>query len=832
MSSSNTRFARVSWALTWAVLAGAACSGGESLWAVPDGAPAPTDIGRRMSAVVGPSCEGSRDNPCAPTRDGTARAIPGSYLFKLAAGANPATLRDCLARAGGENIEFLPLFHGYFAHLPLERETAALRDVSHAHCGTAWYESNRTAPPQGVHPTCGGDSQRGLDALDGHVDGFYAYPPPVPGAQVYLMDTTVFPDAEVNWQDGYSPFERPDAPGVGRVGPWIDEARTSANQHGTVAARLIGGRRSGVAKGVAIHPVAVLSDALGSTSASGVAAVIRGLNWVVGRIASGSHDTRPIVLMNFAVESRALREALRCATGEFCSDAADEAGVAGGGLAGAILVAPAGNYGVGDDRCLLTPAGYERVVAVGALNTRAPCAGAMGCAVWPVESYSDAAEFWAPGSGWVADAPPHGPLHGTSAAAAYAAGLIALDREALDPAMSSRLVAEAHRGACSADAGIPTRAAISFARAVSPASDNFTGDTGGPLDKDGVRDGLQPSEGEFETCPAGGRLGGILCPEGGDCVACGELGRTCCSGSRCSSSWSCAGGRCAGGGTDQRCLAGGRCSAPRHNCELPGTPASGGHGTCRPCGGRGQTACAEGSPCDAGLTIDPSGQCAPCGDPGELCCYGTGCAGESTICVGTMCEQCGHDRERCCGTTCGEGLNCGGGRCAQCGGPDQSCCERGRSCRGGDRICTDSECRHCGGRDERCCEGGACAGNDVCTSGFCRERCGGPGERCCSAGARCTGELRCQASDNLCHPCGGSGEQCCISGEQCRNHQTCADDFCRVCCARCQDAPGTWLRTGAEVGCDGSGSTFCRDRGGLVTGSNPVQWMSPDACRR
>lgn len=803
------------------------CSAPKDGWG-PDGGITPTDLPVRPTSP-GRSCEDPNHELCAPAPEGLGdEAIPGSYLIladPAATATQLQTLRRRIESLGGVVRYEFELVKGFAVEFALDpgREARALNDLGLPGREVVRIEPNRRVHPAGVQTLCDPHVRdfnpwRGLDQCDGRCDGFYDYSATGQGVTVYLLDTRIAPHPDLTWSAdfgldpsvGYSAIEGSDLPAdYLQVDP-----RDTYNQHGTLVAGVIAGRETGVAKRARIIPVRVLDASLvGSGRLVGTAAVIRGLDWVTRRInARVGDEPRAVVLMNFSTQDNtlhdagamtalSLRGALDCMLNNRCPSG--RSGVVRGPANTVEFIAPGGNQGPRGHIANYLPGGFPGVHSVGALNVRtARDRGPLDCARQPPEGYSNrGAEWWAPGTAWSLTQTGRGVLHGTSAAAAYAAGLVALHLERALPLPTGATCEAAPVMVCAPlraptlGSGDPTP--LNFRPALSTADD------------DGALDGVQRDGSachDFNRCVTGSACsGGIDCPRGADCDRCGEHGRRCCQpGSLCDSGWTCLpSGTCGGGGLNQRCRPGNRCDAGLR-CSQPET-SDGGSAT---------------------------GVCLPaCGGDGQPCCDGTGC-GNGLTCQAGTCVACGGDRQPCCGRACGNGLACVNEPsnttapwvCRPCGGPEQHCCNS--ACNHGLTCYTEQNlCIHCGGRGERCC-GTDCVEGYSCSNGLCGS-CGDPGERCCDGTTPCSPGSSCV--NGVCGGCGAPGQHCCQSGTACREGATCAYSGgllrCVYCCIRCRNDPTSWRRTTYTAGCTQHVEEFCASHGGPAGGNND-SWMN------
>ena len=263
---------------------------------------------------------------------------------------------------------------------------------------------------------------------------------------------------------------------------------------------------------------------------------------------------------------------------------------------------------------------------------------------------------------------------------------------------------------------------------------------------------------------------------------------------------------------------------------------------CRPLGG----AC-EGSQdcCDGQRSTCTNGRCclgedATC-TASSQCCPGFSCRGG--VCRSDIClepgEACPPGSINCCPE---EGTTCSGGTCCrQVGRPCVKLNGIGDPCCGSEAECCGYSDQYCGsGQLEKCCypdfqnfiSGPDCTADEQCCSRHCttqfRRCCRPQGAPCGKIGALnfdcCIHEgLTCSGTNGTCIPCRKLGQSCtknadgstCCIGSFCNDNGICAQDFCGIGGAPCQDAstccPGSICSAGSVClkTCQAEGE-FCR----------------------
>ena len=321
-------------------------------------------------------------------------AIPGRFIITLRDGTRPASF------AAAANTTPLAIFthaiNGYTADLSTTQVAKLAKDAD-----VVRIEPDRVV---GIDATQSGATW-GLDRIDQRqlpLNGLYTYTQTGAGVTAYIIDTGIL---ATHTQFAGRMLTGYDAIGDGR-------GSSDCDGHGTHVAGTVGGSTYGVAKGVSLVPVRVLSCS-GSGSTSGV---IAGVNWVVGNHAAGTP----------AVANMSLGGGI-----SITLDAAVQNGIADG----VSFAVAAGNDG-GDARA-------PQAITVGATTSTDARA-----------SYSNqgtCVDLFAPGSAvlsaWWSSTTATNTISGTSMAAPHVAGvaalLLAADPTATPATITSRLLANA-----------------------------------------------------------------------------------------------------------------------------------------------------------------------------------------------------------------------------------------------------------------------------------------------------------------------------------------------------------------------------------------------------
>lgn len=327
--------------------------------------------------------------------------IPGRYIVTLTGATQPAAFA---AAAGTPPFAlYTEAINGYAAELSatqvarLAKSPAVVRIEPDRVVGI---DATQSSPPWG------------LDRIDQRLlplNGLYTYSQTGAGVTAYIIDTGIL---ATHTQFAGRMLTGYDAIGDGR-------GSSDCHGHGTHVAGTVGGSTYGVAKGVSLVPVRVLSCS-GSGSTSGV---IAGVDWVVGNHVAGAP----------AVANMSLGGGISTTL-----DAAVQRGIADGV---SFAVAAGNDYAA--DACNTSPSRTPQALTVGATaNTDARA------------SYSNigtCVDLFAPGSSvlsaGISSSTATATMSGTSMATPHVAGaaalLLASDPTASPATIASRLLANA-----------------------------------------------------------------------------------------------------------------------------------------------------------------------------------------------------------------------------------------------------------------------------------------------------------------------------------------------------------------------------------------------------
>ncbi len=326
--------------------------------------------------------------------------IPGRYIVTLTAATQPAAFA---AAAGTPPFAlYTDAINGYAAELSATQVARLAKNAAVVRIEpdrVVSIDATQSSPPWG------------LDRIDQRLlplNGLYTYTQTGAGVTAYIIDTGIL---ATHTQFAGRMLTGYDAIGDGR-------GSSDCNGHGTHVAGTVGGSTYGVAKGVSLVPVRVLSCS-GSGSTSGV---IAGVDWVVGNHVAGAP----------AVANMSLGGGISTTL-----DAAVQRGIADG----VSFAVAAGNDG--GDACNASPARAPQAITVGATTSTDARA-----------SYSNqgtCVDLFAPGSAvlsaWWSSTTATNTISGTSMAAPHVAGaaalLLAADPTATPATITSRLLANA-----------------------------------------------------------------------------------------------------------------------------------------------------------------------------------------------------------------------------------------------------------------------------------------------------------------------------------------------------------------------------------------------------
>lgn len=323
--------------------------------------------------------------------------VAGRYIVMLAEAANERDVRAAhgIARAS-VRASYRSAFNGFAAQMP---EAAAARLSADPRVLRVEPDRWRT-----VAATQWSPPSWGLDRIDERLlpmSGSYTYGTTGRGVKAYVVDTGI--------RRTHDDFGSRVAAGWYAGPPFVhDGFFTSTNDctgHGTHVAGTLGGRYSGVAKGVTIVPVKALglTDKDEPCGQGGYDSdVIAGIDWMVADHGAGQPAVANLSLGGTAEKA----EALEAAVGSAIAD-------------GITFVVAAGNED--QNACNISPARVPEVITVGATDrydTRASFSNYAGC----VDLFAPGVRIWSAGivedSAIVEDS-------GTSMAAPHVAGAAA-----------------------------------------------------------------------------------------------------------------------------------------------------------------------------------------------------------------------------------------------------------------------------------------------------------------------------------------------------------------------------------------------------------------------
>ncbi|WP_435872697.1 S8 family peptidase [Micromonospora matsumotoense] len=317
-------------------------------------------------------------------------AIADSYLVvfddhvTVDARANVAALTGRLTAKYDVDVEhtYEHAVHGFAGTMTrtTARRLAAEADV-------AYVEQNRVVRALDTQPS---PPSWGLDRIDQRdlpLDASYSYPTAASNVRVYVIDTGI--------RTTHTTFGSRAAWGTNTTGDGID---SDCNGHGTHVAGTIGGSQYGVAKGVSLYAVKVLS-CTGNGTLAGVAA---GVDWVTGH-----HITGEAAVANMSL-------------GAVGSDSTLETAVRNSIADGIVYTLASGNNN--SDACGFTPARVAEAITVNA-STAADARASFS-------NWGTCTDIFAPGDGIVSSSNASdtatATLSGTSMAAPHVAGAAAL----------------------------------------------------------------------------------------------------------------------------------------------------------------------------------------------------------------------------------------------------------------------------------------------------------------------------------------------------------------------------------------------------------------------
>jgi len=315
---------------------------------------------------------------------GRADAVAGSYLVVLKDSPRgvEASATGLAARYGGTvAATFTAALRGFSARLDerAARRLAADPAVAYVQQDTMVYLADTQPNPPSW----------GLDRIDQRalpLDNSYTYPTVAAGVHAYIIDTGVL--------ISHTDFGNRASHGRDTVSE--DNDSTDCHGHGTHVAGTVGGSAHGVAKGVNIHGVRVLSCTGSGTTTD----IVQGIEWVT------ANAVRP------AVANMSL--------GGGVNTALDNA-VAGSIAQGITYAIAAGNSN-GANACSFSPARTPAAITLGATartDVRAPFSNIGPC----VDLFAPGVEIT---SAWIGSNTATRTIGGTSMASPHACGVAAL----------------------------------------------------------------------------------------------------------------------------------------------------------------------------------------------------------------------------------------------------------------------------------------------------------------------------------------------------------------------------------------------------------------------